>query len=154
MDYSNLNKMTREQLLKLAGTQGIKIHPRAKEETIIKHIIENSVTPQTKPQMQHEAQKPQAPVDHNTPEDVEAAIAKIKERAPQFESSYNTQDNTWHFRCKGAEECGNLDIPLRVIVMKANTISRGRLVPMGLNQHFDQLPVSGKNGYTNTVLAG
>lgn len=155
MNFDNLKSMKREQLLELAGKQGLQIHPRCKDETIIRHIMEKAAAPQaTTPNLQHEAAAPQLSVDHNTPEEVEAAIATIKKREPQFESKYSADENTWHFRCKGAEECGNLDIPLRVIVMKAGTISRGRLMLRGLTEQFDRTAAGGNSAYTNVVIAG
>jgi hypothetical protein len=154
MNFDNLKTMTPEQLREVAGRQGLNVHPRAKPETIIKQIMEAVLTPQKLPEMQHKALAPVKPVDHNTPEDVEAAIADIKARVPAFESRYDEAENTWHFRCKGAEECGNMDIPLRVIKMKAQNVSRGRLALVGLTEHFDRTVAGGNSAYTNAVLAG
>jgi hypothetical protein len=152
MNFDNLKKMSPEQLREIAGKQGLKVHHKAKPETVIKQIMEAALTPQQAPVMHHVAEESIAPVDHNTPEEVEAAIAHIKARQPAFESKYDLRENTWHFACNGALECGNLDIPLRVIVTKANTISRGRLAPRGLTHEFDSINAGGKNAYTNTVL--
>lgn len=154
MNFEHLKTMSREQLLEVAGKQGMRVHWKAKSENIIKQIMEAVLTPQKPAEMQHKAEKPAPVADHNTPEQVEAVIADIKARVPQFEAIYNSEENTWHFRCKGAEECGNLDIPLRVIKMKAQTVSRGRLQLMGLTEHFDRTAASGNSTYTNTVLAG
>lgn len=154
MNFENLKTMTPDQLRELAGKQGLRVHHKAKAETIIKQLMEAALTPQALPKMEHIAEAAQEPVDHNTPEQVEAAIAKIIERQPALERNYNAQENTWHFRCKGAEECGNLDIPLRVIVMKAGNISRGSLRLLALNEHFDRTTAGGNNTYTNNVLAG
>lgn len=148
-----LEAMGRDELMEIAGTQGVRVHWKAKPETIIKAIVEKVSTP-VKSDMQHVAEKPQAPVDHNTPEQIEAMLAPIKVRAPQFEAKYDLEENTWHFSCRGAEECGNMDIPMRVIQMKANTVSRGRLVMIGMKD-FGDLPGNKPNSlYTNTVLAG
>lgn len=151
MNFEHLKTMKPDELRVIAGKQGLKIHHKAKPETIIKQIMESVLTPQA-PAMQHIAEAPQAAVDHNTPEEIEAAIAKIKERQPAFISAYSIEENTWHFSCKGTEECGNMAIPLRVIVMKAGTISRGRLAPRGLTHEFERLNSSPKNAYTDTVL--
>ncbi len=104
--------------------------------------------------MKHQAEQAKSPVFHNTPDDIEAMLAPIKAKVPQFESIYNTDENTWYFRCKGSEECGNMSIPMRVIAIKARTVSRGRLALMGMNDHFDKTAATGKSAYTNTVLAG
>lgn len=154
MNFDTLKDRTPEELREIAGRQGLKVHYKAKPETVIKQIMEAALLPQIQTPMQHVAEAAQVSVDHCTPEQVEEAIAKIKAKVPGFESHYDTDENTWHFRCRGAEECGNLDIPIRVIVMKAGTISRGRISPMGLTHEFDSINAGGKNAYTNTVLAG
>lgn len=154
MNFENLKTMTREQLRDLAIKQGLSPHHKAKSETIIKIIMEAALTPQKLPEMQHVAEKPVAPVDRNTPEEIETAIAKIRERQPKLETRYDAEENTWHFRCLGAEECGNMDIPLRVIVSRASIISRGRLVMRGMTEHFDRTMSAPNSAYTDVVLAG
>lgn len=153
MNLDRLKEMTPEALRELALKQGLTPHWKAKPETIIKQIVDH-VTMAKPQEMQHVAETPKSPVFHNTPEEVEAMLAEIKARVPAFESKYDLTENTWHFRCKGAEECGNLDIPMRVIKMKAQTISRGKLTLMGLNDHFDKGNAGGNSAYTNNVLAG
>ncbi len=152
-----MKDMDQVELRQLAATQGVKVHWKAKPDTIRQAIIDHVSQPvkaEVMKDMKHPAEKPEKPVFHNTPEEVEAMLAPIKAKVPQFESSYDTDANTWYFRCKGTEECGNLDIPMRVIAMKARTISRGRLMLMGMNDHFDKTAATGKSAYTNTVLAG
>lgn len=177
MNFDNLKTMTREQLMELAGKQGIHVHHKANEATIIKLITEQALAPQ--PPVAHPISassvagdddaefnddvfkygekvavtRRKARLDRlNTADMVEAALAKIKERQPKFESRYNLDDNTWHFRCLGTEDSGNIAIPLRVIVMKATNIARGRIAPRALNDDFDKINTSPKNAYTNTVL--
>ncbi len=152
-DFENLKKLSRDELRDLAFKQGLQVHHKAKAETIIKQIIEFSTTP-VKQDMQHVAEKPVAPVYDNTPEDIEEAIAHIKAQHPAFVSKYDIKDNTWEFSCKGAVESGNMAIPLRVIVRRAEIIRRGRLQLIGLNDHFDKTTAGGNNAYTNSVLAG
>lgn len=154
MNFDNLKTLSPDQLRELAGKQGLKVHHKAKPETIIKQIIESALKPATPAEMQHVAEKPQQPVHHNTPDDVEAAIADIKAKIPQFESRYDLDENTWYFKCKGAEECGNLAIPMRIIKLKAASVSRGRIALMGLDGHFDRGNAGGNSAYTNSVLAG
>lgn len=158
MNFDNLKTMKREQLVELAGKQGLNVHHKAKPETIIKQIMDHVLVSQ-KPQVAADPMvdprlAAKRPEHNNTPEQVDAILAPIKARVPEFEVKYDLEENTWHFRCKGAEECGNLSIPLRIIKMKADTVSRGRLVLMGLTPHFDTMNSAlGKNAYTNTVLA-
>ena len=150
MNFDNLKTMSREQLVQLANTQGVPVHHKAKPETIIKAIMDKTLTPQQTQSLQHAAEKPVAPVVKHTAEEVEAAIASIKARVPAFQASY-TEDN-WHFKCNGVEEVGNLAIPLRVIVMKAGNVSKGRRVMRRLSD-FGDIVNSPNNAYTNSVLA-
>lgn len=177
MNINTLKKLPPQQLVELAGKTGVKFHPRKSVKTILKEatdspedfarMILDAVTPQPNQQVSNEFDptnprisrlKALAELDKlNTQEMVEEALAPLKARIPQFESSYRTEDDgavTWHFKCKGAEDCGNLAIPMRIILVKADLVSRGKVMPRGLNQHFDQFNVSGNNAYTNTVLAG
>jgi len=152
----NLLKMSRDELVKFADTQGVQVHWNAKPETIIKQILDHLAHP---PKKEAEPVDPRlvAPKEavFNTPEELEKALAQIKQRVPAFETKYDAEEKTVHFKCKGAEECHNLSVPLHWLVKRAQLVSRGRLVPMGLNEHFESLnSASGKNSYTNTVLAG
>jgi len=158
MDIGNLKNLSRDELVQLAVKQGVQIHWKAKPETIIKAIVDKVSSPPPAPikeaAMEHPAERAALPKHDNKPEDVERVIEEIKARVPEFTSTYNLEENTWHFRCKGAEECGNLAIPLRIIKERALTVSRGRVSLMGLNQHFnDPGTATGKNAYTNTILS-
>lgn len=167
MNFDHLKAMSAEQLVVLAAQSGVKFHPRAKTETIvkqarenpdafIKRILEAVQTPAVKPTefVDPRLAASKAPV-FNTEAEVEAALAAIKQRVPEFRTIYDANDRTVTFNCKGAEECHNLSVPLHWLVKRAQLIMRGRLVPMGLNEHFESLNSStGKNSYTNTVLAG
>lgn len=152
LDVRHLHTMERDALLVLAKTQGVHVHHRAGKDLIIQHIIESM-----KPQKQTEEAKVMAKREkvehHNTKEQVEEAIKAIKDRRPQFEALYNDAENTVHFRCAGAEECVNLDIPLRVIVMKASNVSKGKRSPRAINDGFDTIQNTPKNAYTGNVLA-
>ncbi len=130
MNVDALKAMSRPELVEFAGKQGVRVHHKAKPA----------------------AAAPVKPVDHNTAEAVEAAIKHIKDARPEFVSSYNATDNSWTFKYRGAEECGNLSIPLRIIVIKATNVARGALRFMALNEHFDAGSAGGKNTYTNNVL--
>lgn len=166
MNFDTLKTQSPEQLAEIAAKCGVKFHPRAKPETILKNIAADPdkiikqimetvlLAPQNKqPEMQHKATEQQKPVYLHSQEDIEELIAHIKAKVPQFEATY-PGDGTVIFRCKGAEESCNMSIPPRIILMKAETVSRGRLVLLGLNEHFDRTAASGNSAYTNTVLAG
>ena len=170
MNFENLKTMSREQLLEVAGKQGVRVHHKAKPETIIKQIMDAVLVPQRPLSQTPEPSSPlvdpnecpriaklreQAERDKlNTPEMIEAALASIKAAQPKFESSYNREENTWTFKCLGAEESGNIFMPMRIILMKAGNVRRGKLALMGLNSEFDNTSAGGKNAYTNTVIAG
>ena len=145
--------MSRDELVQLAATQGLKVHYRAKDSTIRQAIIDHVAAPKVAPELKHPAEAPVKTTFHNTPEEVDAMLASIKAKVPQFTAEYDLKKNTWWFKCKGAEDCGNLDIPMRVIAMKARTVSRGRIALLGMNDHFDKTTATGKSAYTNTVLS-
>lgn len=155
-DYNKLKDLPREQLVKLALEHNINPHHKAKPETIIKAILEKVMEPKQQ-NMQHVAEKLVKPTFHNTEEDVEAAIAKIKERLPMFQSIYATEEDGSRnvtFRCKGAEECVNLAVPMRVILQKASNVSVGKRSLHAAPGEWDNGVGKGKNAYTETVIAG
>lgn len=158
-DLTKLDSMSREQLMAIADQSNVRVHHKAGAEKIKEAII-NQVMQPPKEELKHAAEKPKAPVFHHTPQDVEELVSKIKERVPQFRTSYSEEDNTWLFQWVSEsgrvmrEESGNLSIPPRVIKIRAETVSRGPLLLRSMNKHFDDMPTAqaGKNSYTNTVL--
>lgn len=150
MNIAELNNHSVEQLRELAGKLGLHVHHRAGKETVLKSILD-SMQPQQPIKHEAETPKPAETLVANTPEQVEAAIAKIKENRPEFTSTY-PDDGTWVFKYKGAEESGNLAIPLRVIVQKAQNVSKGAIRLMAKNQYFGEMPTAGNSAYTNIVL--
>lgn len=161
MNVNNLSDLSRDQLLELAGKQGLSVHHKAKPETIIKQIVDHMLTPQqpqvNQPPLEHYDPRlaPKKEPVFNTPEQVEEAIAHIKAAQPKFEALYNREERTVLFRCLGAEECHNLSVPLRVLVQKASMIKRGRIAPIGHRPtDFEPGNSGGLSAYTNVVLAG
>ena len=123
----SLEEKTLDELREIAKDLGIKVHHMAKEKSIIAqinkqqpHRVEASLQASEKT-----VQAANAPEATNTPEDVKEALSALKTRLPEFEVIF-PDDNTWIFKFRGAEDSGNLAIPLRVIVMKANNVARGR----------------------------
>lgn len=156
MNFNNLKSLSREQLVELAGKQGLSVHHKAKPETIIKQIMDNALVPQ-KPQVAEEYADPRLKSERqpvfNTQEQVEAALAPIKAQQPAFETIYAGQTVT--FRCRGAEECHNLSTPLHWLVKRANLIKVGARRPIGHRpEDFTHGQSTGKSAYTNVVLAG
>lgn len=72
--------------------------------------------------------EPVPPPIVNTPDDVRRAIAAITAKHKGFEAIF--EGDTWTFRHRGAEDSGNLAIPLRVIAMKAGSVAKGARRPM------------------------
>lgn len=154
MNFDNLKSMSREELVSLAIKQGLSPHHKAKPETIIKQIIDKVSTPQATPAeyvdprlMQKKEPK------FNTEEDVERAVADIKAKVRDFVTEYNHEERTVTFKCRGREECHNLSVPLHWLKKCASLASQGKISPMG-RPEFDSMNASGKNAYTNAVLAG
>lgn len=153
LNLENLKTLTRSELAEIARQSGVRVHHKAKEDTIIKQIVDKVMLP-PKQEMKHVAEKASDIVHHNTEEDVEEAIKSLKEKVPDFVSVYNKEENTVHFKCRGVEECLNLSIPLRVIKSKAAIVSRGRLMLRGHRpESFESGNAGGKSAYTNVVLA-
>lgn len=151
MNLENLKNLERKELFDLALKMGLTPHHKCKNETVINMIKEKAFEkPKEAAKEAKEVKKAPEPI-HNTPEMVEKEIASIKAKKPEFVSSYSVEDNTWTFDYKGARETGNLSIPLRVIVQKANNVARGKLQLMGM-QGFDQIANNPKSIYTGTVL--
>lgn len=124
----------RDELVHLAITQGLpKPHPRAKPQTIAQQIIDHVTTPaRAQPEhMKHPAEKAQpAPLKINTEAEVREVCAPYFNKEG-FQAIFR-DDDTWHFRYKGAEDSGHMSVPLRVLKMKAMSVAQGahRLVTM------------------------
>lgn len=114
---------TERDILAQHATQlGIKVHHKAKAETI-KALIEQHEM--NKPQMQHPATMPREAVVHNNSADeIKEAIQRYVKEG--FVTTIDEKAGTWHFAYKGAEDSGNVHMPLRVIAMKAEMVSKGR----------------------------
>jgi hypothetical protein len=122
MNYSELVARDVKDLRMLAAQYGIKVHHKAKAETIAKLIVEH-VTEKPKESLKHVAEKPKPAEVIHTPEEVNEVI-----KAFSAKEGYVVEypgDDTWIFKYKGAEESGHMSTPLRVIRMKAESVSRG-----------------------------
>lgn len=155
INIENLKTLSPEQLRETAGKLGLTVHWKAKPDTIIKQIADKAFAP-TKPVEKQEA-KIHVSI-YTTPAELEAKLAKLKAEVPQFETIYSEPgddgiDTVVTFRCKGTEECHNLSVPARWLLIRANLVKRGRIAPLGLAE-FERGNATGKSGYTNTVLAG
>lgn len=126
MNFEELRSRPLADLRLLAAKYSIRTHPRHKAETIARLIVEHI---QTKPKdaLQHVAEKPVKPLIINTEEDVRKAIEPYASREG-FEVIF-PGDDTWIFKRKGAEESGHMSCSLRVIRMKAESVSKGMRKP-------------------------
>ncbi len=94
--------------------------------------------------MKHVATTPVPPSHVNTPEQVLDAIKPYMKEG--FDARF-PNDGTWTFSYKGRDDSGNLSIPLRIIKMKAEMVSRGRMAP----KSFGRDGTYGSS-YSDTIL--
>lgn len=154
-NFDNILQLARDgkksELLELARSQGMKVHhscgPQKIAEAIINHVTQLS-QPVKHDAMKHPAEQPQAaPMHINTPEEVREACKQFFEK-DGFEVRFR-DDDTWHFRCKGAEDSGHMSVPLRVLKLKAMTVSGGARRLVTDNKNFDD---NAGQGFANQVM--
>lgn len=114
---------------KLADKLNIKYDDRTSDSAIVAQIAQQPVAYQ-RDAMKHVAETPVPAVHDNTSKMVLDAIEPYMKEG--FEATF-PDDGTWYFKYKGREECGNLKIPLRLIKMKAENVSKGALKPRLMN---------------------
>lgn len=148
MRAENLKKLSREELVDLAITQGLpKPHHKAKLETIIKNILDVAEHP-PKPEIKADKEKP-VPV-FLTEEEVERLVAPLKAKVPEFKTDYDHESRCVTFSCKGAENCMNLSTAATTMMRYAGYVSAGKRAPRALA--VDRT-ATGNNAYTNAILA-
>ncbi len=129
MNFDELASRDIKDLRKLAAQYSIRTHGRQKAETIAKLIVEHI---QAKPhgnELKHAAEKPQPrPLVVNTEAEIREVIAPFA-RKEGFQVEF-PGDDTWIFRYKGSEESGHNSCLLRVIRMKAESVSKGARKPV------------------------
>lgn len=142
-----------DELRQIAMTQGLTPHHAMKAQTVAKMILDKIANPVKQSEtLKHPAEQPikKDAVPHTEDEVRKACAPYITKEG--FEAKF-LDDQTWHFKFKGAEDSGHMTVPLRAIRMKAEMVAQGRRVPMGVNADFGRLPgADGPNAYTNTVL--
>jgi hypothetical protein len=146
---------TIEELRGIAQQLNIKPHHKAKPETLIYQIMQqpqsalNAAMPAEGAEndpMQHKAAQPVAPVVANTEDSIREAIEAYTKK-DGFVATF-PGDGTWIFKFQGAEDSGNMSIPLRVIKQRAAIVARGasRLMSMGNDGTY--------KGYADTIIHG
>lgn len=114
----------RTQITELADKLGVERDPSwTPEQTAV--AVHDATQP--KPTIAAAQVEPAPAPIVNTPDDVLRAIAAIMAKHKGFEAIF--EGDTWTFRCRGAEDSGNLAIPLRVIAMKAGSVAKGARRP-------------------------
>lgn len=130
----DLESKTSEELRALAKELGIKVHHKASDKTVIKqinaqqpHRVEGVVN-----KMEAKYARKVAQEHENTIEDVKEALDRLT-LPDEFQAKFNREEHTWWFKYNGAEDSGNLNIPLRLIVSAAVQVAKGRraLLAMG-----------------------
>ncbi len=122
MDFNELKSRPIEDLRLLAAKYSIKTHHRAKAETIAKLIVEH-ITAKPSDTLKHVAETPKAPIVIHTQEQINEVIAPFAKK-----EGYVVQypgDDTVILKYKGAEESLHMSSGLRVIRMKAESVSKG-----------------------------
>lgn len=125
MNIQELKSRPIEELRKLAKQYSLKPHHKHTAEKLAHMIVEHAIQkPPERDPMKHAATKPARPIYNNTVDEVLEAIKKFTAK-----EGYKTEfpgDNTWIFSYNGSEESGTLSQAMRIIVMKAESVSRGR----------------------------
>lgn len=149
MNREELATKSREELVEIAEKLKIKVHHKAKPETIIHQICQQPEAYQ-RDAMKHVAETPVAPVVENTEDDIRNALQHLIDKG--LELSFKG-DGTWYISFKNKwgkrEESGNMQIPLRIIRSKAENVSRG-YIPMKSLGNDGTYP----NQYTDNILMG
>ncbi len=144
----NLQAMDEKALRTLANEQGLKVHHKLSKNKIIKAIVDNVDSSNVIPSALERPEPKE--VSYLTEDEVRQAFAKL----PQLQLVFDEGDKTVTISYKGREECFNLSVPLKTLVSRGSLIARGALRLMGhAPTEFDSLGQTGKNAYTNTVLA-
>lgn len=122
-----------------ADRLGIKYHPNISEDTLRMRINQQpvaEVAAATAAVMAHPAAiPPVVTVVYHDESTVRAAIAAFIDKGVIV--SFNHDEHTVHMSYKGREECINLSVPLRVIRMKAESVSKGRVAVKGFKDGAD-----------------
>lgn len=124
------------ELKKLADKLGVPYGPNIGYDLLHSRVHEKT-QPKPEPEPKKIVQKEKVDVSHSTPDDVLEAISAITSRNPSFIAEFD--DDTWRFTCNGAEDSGNMAIPLRVIVMKAESVAKGARRPRGMRNSSGQI---------------
>ncbi len=147
----NMKKMSRDELVKFADSQGVQCHWKAKPETIIKAVMDRVSNP-VKP-VEEESAPVIKPIVWVSKDEMEKILAPIKARQPAFEAIYDDETRSVTFRCRGAEDSHSLSTRASILKQKAESVARGRKLLLA-HPEFDKGNAGGNSAYTNVVIAG
>ena len=160
INLNRLKEMESAELVDLAKQLNAPHHHKNSKETLIENIInkvmEQSLTHADVEQKDIAPVKP--PVVFLTEQELEAALAPIKEKKPAFSTAYDHESKCVSLRYNDGRykhaETMSLSCSLPKFVRKATEISKGPLVLRGHNQEdFGRIAVNNENSaYTQTVL--
>jgi len=135
MNKEELQTKSLEELKDIAQKLKIKVHHKAGTESVINQILAQPVAFQSDAMQHVSQQQGPEPLKIHTEEEVRNVISRFTHKEG-FEAIFRP-DNTWTFRYKGREDSGHMSTPLRVIQIKAEGVSRGRLEPKGFKDGND-----------------
>lgn len=141
-----LDELSLDELKTLASMLKVNYHPNSKEDSLIKkieaqqpHVVRDTIA-----KMKAKAEK-QSVVHSQEPNDIIAAVRQYIDKG--LEVTFNDIDDTWTFKCRGAEECGTIHQEMRRIIRCAENVSRGARVPRAIARSV------GDPSYTGNVLS-
>lgn len=110
----------------LARSQGVKFHHNAGVKTLGQAVLDAITQVPAQTELKHPAAQP-APVEAHIHTE-----AEVRERCAKWfnKEGYvaKFENDTWHFKYKGAEDSGHMSAAMRVIMMKAENVSLGARV--------------------------
>lgn len=127
-DSSTLYAMNVVELKKVASTYNLPVIHNERRDDLLTRI--NAVIQMVTPETSVDVRKPVFPSYVTAKEDLTPELDKLAEKGLQYK--FNDEDDTWHFRCKGAEDSGTMKQPMKVIIRKATEVSRGARNPRGI----------------------
>lgn len=128
MNYAELVSRDPKELRILAAKYGIRTHHKFTADKLAKLIVEHiTAKPVQTESMKHMAEAPKAPSLVHTEEEV-LDVIKAYAAKEGFQVKF-PGDDTWIFKCRGAEESGHMSCLLRIIKMKAESVSKGARKP-------------------------
>lgn len=157
IDLNKLKTMSKEELIELARKVNAPHHHSNKPETLIENIINKVTEPTTNPQAKTDGEKKIKVAVFLTEEELEKAVARLKEQRPVFSTVYDRENRCVTLRYNDGRhrhaETMSLSCSLPKFIRKAQEIAKGPLI---LRAHraedWEQLGGNAKNAYTNVVL--